>query len=143
MVIYTLHLVKHDWHTGFPQDQEASEHFFYLKKTEEASEQSGNTAMDPLVLNAFDLIILSQGLNLSALFSREQVLFALISILFLVTCDKIMFEVLFLIGIRCSYDIFLFMKTQLIEMQMGHTSTQFCAFLVVSRIDMDLRYIRL
>eukprot|EP00268_Persea_americana_P051653 TRINITY_DN571_c2_g1_i1.p1 TRINITY_DN571_c2_g1~~TRINITY_DN571_c2_g1_i1.p1 ORF type:complete len:416 (+),score=61.52 TRINITY_DN571_c2_g1_i1:395-1642(+) len=39
---------------------------------QEASEQSLNTDMGPLVLNAFDLIILSQGLNLSALFSREQ-----------------------------------------------------------------------
>lgn len=32
-----------------------------------------NEDMGPLVLNAFDLIILSQGLNLSALFDRGQV----------------------------------------------------------------------
>jgi hypothetical protein len=29
--------------------------------------------MSPLILNAFDLIILSQGLNLAALFDRGQV----------------------------------------------------------------------
>lgn len=29
--------------------------------------------MGPLILNAFDLIILSQGLNLSAMFERRQV----------------------------------------------------------------------
>ncbi|KAK6130543.1 hypothetical protein DH2020_035724 [Rehmannia glutinosa] len=35
-------------------------------------EQCGNDDMGPLVLNAFDLIILSQGLNLSSLFDRRQ-----------------------------------------------------------------------
>ncbi|CAA0809099.1 CBL-interacting serine/threonine-protein kinase 8 [Striga hermonthica] len=34
--------------------------------------QCGNEDMGPLVLNAFDLIILSQGLNLSALFDRRK-----------------------------------------------------------------------
>nr|XP_010924072.1 CBL-interacting protein kinase 8 isoform X2 [Elaeis guineensis] len=38
----------------------------------EASEQSRNEGLGPLILNAFDLIILSQGLNLSALFDRRQ-----------------------------------------------------------------------
>ncbi|URD99444.1 CBL-interacting serine threonine-protein kinase [Musa troglodytarum] len=38
----------------------------------EASEQSRNEELGPLNLNAFDLIILSQGLNLSALFDRRQ-----------------------------------------------------------------------
>lgn len=32
-----------------------------------------NEDMGPLVLNAFDLIILSQGLNLSSLFDRGKV----------------------------------------------------------------------
>ncbi|KAG8369167.1 hypothetical protein BUALT_Bualt15G0123100 [Buddleja alternifolia] len=41
--------------------------------SEEApNEQCGNNDMEPLILNAFDLIILSQGLNLSALFDRRQ-----------------------------------------------------------------------
>lgn len=39
---------------------------------QQANEQSGSNDMGPLILNAFDLIILSQGLNLSALFDREQ-----------------------------------------------------------------------
>ncbi|KAJ6954723.1 CBL-interacting serine/threonine-protein kinase [Populus alba x Populus x berolinensis] len=38
-----------------------------------ADEQHGNEEMSPLILNAFDLIILSQGLNLAALFDRGQV----------------------------------------------------------------------
>ncbi|XP_038987685.1 CBL-interacting protein kinase 8-like isoform X7 [Phoenix dactylifera] len=38
----------------------------------EASDQSRNEESGPLILNAFDLIILSQGLNLSALFDRRQ-----------------------------------------------------------------------
>lgn len=33
-----------------------------------------NDDMGPLDLNAFDLIILSQGLNLSALFDRREVM---------------------------------------------------------------------
>ncbi|XP_057974214.1 CBL-interacting serine/threonine-protein kinase 8 isoform X2 [Malania oleifera] len=37
-----------------------------------SSEQRGNEEMSPLILNAFDLIILSQGLNLSSLFDRGQ-----------------------------------------------------------------------
>ncbi|KAJ7006991.1 CBL-interacting serine/threonine-protein kinase 8 [Populus alba x Populus x berolinensis] len=37
-----------------------------------ADEQHGNEEMSPLILNAFDLIILSQGLNLAALFDRGQ-----------------------------------------------------------------------
>nr|DAD40859.1 TPA_asm: hypothetical protein HUJ06_015182 [Nelumbo nucifera] len=36
------------------------------------NEQPGNDDIGPLILNAFDLIILSQGLNLSALFNRGQ-----------------------------------------------------------------------
>ncbi|KAJ4701510.1 Non-specific serine/threonine protein kinase [Melia azedarach] len=38
----------------------------------QANEQCGNEDMGPLNLNAFDLIILSQGLNLSTLFDRGQ-----------------------------------------------------------------------
>ena len=38
--------------------------------------------MGPLILNAFDLIILSQGLNLSALFERGEVRFTCIFIVF-------------------------------------------------------------
>lgn len=37
-----------------------------------ASEQPQNEELGPLVLNAFDLIILSQGLNLSSLFNRRE-----------------------------------------------------------------------
>ncbi|KAL6511182.1 CBL-interacting serine/threonine-protein kinase 8 [Orobanche hederae] len=36
------------------------------------NQQCGNDDMGPLILNAFDLIILSQGLNLSALFDRRK-----------------------------------------------------------------------
>ncbi|KAF8404758.1 hypothetical protein HHK36_009647 [Tetracentron sinense] len=39
---------------------------------ERQDEQCGNQDMAPLILNAFDLIILSQGLNLSALFDHGQ-----------------------------------------------------------------------
>ncbi|RVW16797.1 CBL-interacting serine/threonine-protein kinase 24 [Vitis vinifera] len=37
------------------------------------SEQSGNNDTGPLIMNAFEMITLSQGLNLSALFDRRQV----------------------------------------------------------------------
>lgn len=37
------------------------------------NEERGNEDLGPLSLNAFDLIILSQGLNLSTLFDRGQV----------------------------------------------------------------------
>lgn len=40
---------------------------------QQANEEGGNEDMRPLILNAFDLIILSQGLNLSSLFDRGQV----------------------------------------------------------------------
>lgn len=36
------------------------------------SEQSGNNDTGPLIMNAFEMITLSQGLNLSALFDRRQ-----------------------------------------------------------------------
>ncbi|XP_031487220.1 CBL-interacting protein kinase 24-like [Nymphaea colorata] len=36
------------------------------------SEQRGNNDMGPLIMNAFEMITLSQGLNLSALFDRRQ-----------------------------------------------------------------------
>lgn len=39
---------------------------------QQACEVSGNDEAVPLVLNAFDLIILSQGLNLSAFFERRE-----------------------------------------------------------------------
>lgn len=37
------------------------------------SEQKANNEKGPLVMNAFEMITLSQGLNLSALFDRRQV----------------------------------------------------------------------
>lgn len=42
-----------------------------------ANQQCDHEDMGPLMLNAFDLIILSQGLNLAAIFDRGQVLFML------------------------------------------------------------------
>ncbi|KAK1300420.1 CBL-interacting serine/threonine-protein kinase 8 [Acorus calamus] len=39
---------------------------------QQENEQTGNDDTGPLVLNAFDLIILSQGLNLSTIFDRGQ-----------------------------------------------------------------------
>ncbi|KAK6940285.1 NAF domain [Dillenia turbinata] len=39
---------------------------------EQSTEQYGNEDTGPLLLNAFDLIILSQGLNLASLFDRGQ-----------------------------------------------------------------------
>ncbi|PIA51902.1 hypothetical protein AQUCO_01000043v1 [Aquilegia coerulea] len=39
---------------------------------QQPNEQSRNEDMGPLILDAFDLIILSQGLNLSAMFDRGQ-----------------------------------------------------------------------
>ncbi|KAK6940281.1 NAF domain [Dillenia turbinata] len=41
---------------------------------EQSTEQYGNEDTGPLLLNAFDLIILSQGLNLASLFDRGTVL---------------------------------------------------------------------
>ncbi|KAB1200410.1 CBL-interacting serine/threonine-protein kinase 8 [Morella rubra] len=45
---------------------------FYDCEEQRANEQCGNVDMGPLILNAFDLIILSQGLNLASLFDRGQ-----------------------------------------------------------------------
>ncbi|OWM70734.1 hypothetical protein CDL15_Pgr014407 [Punica granatum] len=39
---------------------------------QKSTEETGNEDLGPLILNAFDLIILSQGLNLSTLFDRGQ-----------------------------------------------------------------------
>ncbi|XWS24013.1 hypothetical protein CRYUN_Cryun28dG0064900 [Craigia yunnanensis] len=43
-----------------------------VDKEERVNESSGNEDMGPLILNAFDLIILSQGLNLAMLFDRGK-----------------------------------------------------------------------
>ncbi|XP_022768513.1 CBL-interacting serine/threonine-protein kinase 8-like isoform X3 [Durio zibethinus] len=43
-----------------------------VDKEERGNEPSGNEDMRPLILNAFDLIILSQGLNLATLFDRGK-----------------------------------------------------------------------
>ncbi|XVF39690.1 hypothetical protein PTKIN_Ptkin01aG0053000 [Pterospermum kingtungense] len=43
-----------------------------VDKEERGNEPSGNDDVGPLVLNAFDLIILSQGLNLATLFDRGK-----------------------------------------------------------------------
>ncbi|TYI75833.1 hypothetical protein E1A91_D06G034300v1 [Gossypium mustelinum] len=43
-----------------------------VDKEERGNEPSGNEDMGPLSLNAFDLIILSQGLNLATLFDRGK-----------------------------------------------------------------------
>ncbi|XWS14874.1 hypothetical protein CRYUN_Cryun35bG0046500 [Craigia yunnanensis] len=43
-----------------------------VDKEERGNEPSGNEDMGPLILNAFDLIILSQGLNLATLFDRGK-----------------------------------------------------------------------
>lgn len=37
------------------------------------NEESNNDGGGPLIMNAFEMITLSQGLNLSALFDRRQV----------------------------------------------------------------------
>ena len=44
-----------------------------LLKEQRADQQCDNEDMGPLMLNAFDLIILSQGLNLATIFDRGQV----------------------------------------------------------------------
>lgn len=44
-----------------------------LLKEPRADQQCDNDDMGPLMLNAFDLIILSQGLNLATIFDRGQV----------------------------------------------------------------------
>lgn len=41
-------------------------------KDQYVTEQSGNIQDGPLIMNAFEMITLSQGLNLSALFDRRQ-----------------------------------------------------------------------
>lgn len=45
---------------------------FYDPEDDRVDEQYTNADLGPLTLNAFDLIILSQGLNLSSLFDRRQ-----------------------------------------------------------------------
>ncbi|GMY17470.1 CBL-interacting serine/threonine-protein kinase 8 isoform X2 [Fagus crenata] len=45
---------------------------FYDPEEQGANEQCGNEDTGPLILNAFDMIILSQGLNLASLFDRGQ-----------------------------------------------------------------------
>ena len=58
LVFYTQHLIgEHVWHAKF---------FPW------PSEQFGNTDVGPLVLNAFDLIIFSRVLDLSALFVGDN-----------------------------------------------------------------------
>lgn len=47
---------------------------YNVLQEEASNEQCDNADAGPLALNAFDLIILSQGLNLSILFDRGQVL---------------------------------------------------------------------
>jgi len=44
-----------------------------LLQEQRADQQCDNEDMGPLMLNAFDLIILSQGLNLGTIFDRGQV----------------------------------------------------------------------
>ena len=44
-----------------------------MQLQDQTSQQFQNEESSPLVLNAFDLIILSQGLNLSSLFDRKEV----------------------------------------------------------------------
>lgn len=47
---------------------------FYLKMQDKyVNEESRNDDDGPLIMNAFEMITLSQGLNLSALFDRRQV----------------------------------------------------------------------
>lgn len=46
---------------------------FCILQDKYVTEQSGNAPNGPLVMNAFEMITLSQGLNLSALFDRRQV----------------------------------------------------------------------
>lgn len=40
------------------------------------TEHSANNDTGPIIMNAFEMITLSQGLNLSALFDRRQVQFS-------------------------------------------------------------------
>lgn len=47
--------------------------FFLIMQDKYVTEQSGISQNGPLVMNAFEMITLSQGLNLSALFDRRQV----------------------------------------------------------------------
>uniref|UniRef100_A0A6V7QVE3 non-specific serine/threonine protein kinase n=1 Tax=Ananas comosus var. bracteatus TaxID=296719 RepID=A0A6V7QVE3_ANACO len=54
------------------EDVNLDDVFAVFDDPERVPEQSRNEELGPLILNAFDLIILSQGLNLSALFDRKQ-----------------------------------------------------------------------
>lgn len=54
-------------------------------KDQTPNQQSENEDTGPLLLNAFDLIILSQGLNLASLFDRRKVFNCDISFIFAVT----------------------------------------------------------
>ena len=47
----------------------------YPFQEQEDSQQHGNNELGPLSVNAFDLIILSQGLNLESLFDKGKVIF--------------------------------------------------------------------
>ncbi|XP_028107142.1 CBL-interacting serine/threonine-protein kinase 24-like [Camellia sinensis] len=46
---------------------------FHDMEEQHVTEQSENNDSGPLIMNAFEMITLSQGLNLSALFDRRQV----------------------------------------------------------------------
>ena len=46
---------------------------FTFQQYKYVAERSENTEGGPLTMNAFEMITLSQGLNLSALFDRRQV----------------------------------------------------------------------
>lgn len=53
---------------------------FFIMQDRYVTEQPENKDSGPLVMNAFEMITLSQGLNLSSLFDRQQVdLFILIA----------------------------------------------------------------
>lgn len=43
-------------------------------KDQFVTEQTANNVSGPLIMNAFEMITLSQGLDLSVLFDRQQVL---------------------------------------------------------------------
>lgn len=47
--------------------------FYFYVQDAFVSEKSEDSESGPLVMNAFEMITLSQGLNLSALFDRRQV----------------------------------------------------------------------
>lgn len=77
----TFHFLPHSYPSGLVFCVSLA--MLWILQDQQADEQHGSEDMGPLILSAFDLIILSQGLNLSAMFNRGQVCLCLMLFAFI------------------------------------------------------------